>query len=279
MRFFSLSYAERDLNRQLEGPEGKALLAELNSKIKGSGQGRLENWTNARNRVVALGAYYSSSDWILVPLVRIGQEQPSEVTYAALMYVMWRELVWITKKTRQLDDGLGDSFAEVSWFFIKALLRIDLADRGARVGQKLLNDTLHDVRLSYRPPEKAPKFHFLDDEEQEDKPDSQIPSRTLEMASAEFRISRDWTIQRLRSHVQAGSLSRSDFQVLLGCHLYGYSIDHMAVHMGITYETAKKRRCRAVKKVQKIDPTLSPSAVDSPLFLVTRNTQKEVAHG
>ncbi len=49
------------------------LLARLNTEINGVGKPAMDSWAGVRNRVVALGAYRSSSDYILAPLVRMGR--------------------------------------------------------------------------------------------------------------------------------------------------------------------------------------------------------------
>ena len=230
-------------------------------------------WLGVEEWVNSTGFRSADTDVVLRWLIRYSRDQPGSHPQELLLLLAWNSLVELHGILRRLERNAGSSWPTLYWSFLKAMGRIDLGRRSTHIGQKLLNDSQHDTRLWYRHErEKHPGVIIGEDE---DDPTERIPSPYVEQASAGHRIERQWAIKRLRSLVRSGTLTRPDFQILLGCHLYGRSIDEMAAHLGIPYGVAKKRRQRAVKKLQKSAPHLSPNDPDSPLYPVERISRKE----
>ena len=102
-----------------------------------------------------------------------------------------------------------------------------------------------------------------------------LVSNRIEEAEGVFRAEREWAIRRLRQLHRTGVLSRPHFLILLGCCLHGHSLSEMALRLGVNYATAKKQRQRAIGRLEKSAPDLSPNLPDSPLYLTDRSCRPE----
>jgi len=204
------------------------------------------------------------------------RDRPQAQHQDALLFLAWDSLIKLSRHLRRLDTSSDEMWSNLLWSFSLATSKIDLNRRDELIGRKLLNDTQHNTRAWYERQRDPQYFNPQDQNDLGEYPECRIPSAYAAQATAEFYIDRNWAINRLRRLVTEGFLERPDFQILLGCHIYGRSIEEIAVHLGIPYGVAKKRRQRAVKKLQKNAPSLSPNDPDSPLYQVERTTRREV---
>lgn len=272
MCLFSLAKIEADLDREISSPPSEALFLQFITKLPSEHRNDLGGWSDLRETLEQIGFKPEKSDPLIRAIIQ-GYQDDGEVAWNGVaVHLFWRPLCRIHRGLLGRDES-HILFAEIHWRFLAALSRFDLSRRTNHLGKKLLNDTWSDTRRSYR------NFHgqhvqFLEDEIDED-PCLRTTSHYWDRREIESAIDRHWAIERLRLLVRDGSLTRTDFQILLGCHLYSRSISEMADNLCISYGVAKKRRQRAEKKLQKNAPHLSPNDPDSPLYPIERSTRKE----
>jgi hypothetical protein len=199
-----------------------------------------------------------------------------------MLFLFWPHLDRIAQRLLRLDEDPSQIDSQVCWAFLEVLHRLDPDQRRTRLGQKILNDVLHDVRLHYareraRAKQRVPLF--ADRQDKDDTDDrAGVPApgaEDVEFAAVEFRHDRDWACARLKGLARKGRISRADALILMGCHLYGRSIEEMAARLGLTYQTAKRSRLRAVAYLNKWEKNLSPDLPETPLKPLGRAHRKE----
>jgi len=274
---FSLSKIDQDLSRQVQSPDAESRILILGSKLPEELIPKISSWENARSWLDHVYAYREEADQLLYPLIEDYQSNPDEIGNAILLYMFWTPLTSIFRFRRKLDSPSA-LFSEIHWMFLEVLNRLDTESRPQRIGQKILNDTNRGVRDRYIPKSKSPVRLFIDEEEEAARQNG-LGAWCLQHGVIEYGFDRQKAISRLKSLARQGHISKSDFQMILGCHLYGRSIDEMASQLGVSYGVAKKRRQRAEKKLQKNAPHLSPNHLDSPLYQVERSSRKEASDG
>lgn len=310
MCLFSLAKIEQELEREVQSPQAEAAFLEFVARLPPGVADSLAGWPSVRAFLAAAGAKTEAADPVLKCFVAAFQQCGDRPWTAIALYIFWDQLAAVCRGLYWLDEPAA-LFSQANWSLLQALRQIDQAKRPVRLGQKIINDTWHDVRLSYqddcdadpstpqerkaqdaaalairqhlgyvptRPPEipRATKWNRRSSPDS-DEPDpiEEIPNLNAEHAAVCAAIDRSWAISRLRALARAGRISRADFQILLGCYVYGRPLEKMARHLGVEYQAAKKRRQRAVKKLEKSSPDLSPSSPDSPLCPIGRSARRE----
>ena len=256
----------RSINSNSAPPE--TLISHLASPLQS-----VSTWLGLEAWVNGIGIRSTDSDFVLRWLIKNCRDQPGTHSQELFLLVAWDSLLGLHRVLLRLDEDVDGLWSNLTWSFLRVVCRFDLNMRPGFIGKKLLNDTQHDTRQCYAKFRNDPSFNQTTDPEND--PLDRVQVGDLGHASADILLDRSLAIKHLRRLVRSGHLSRPDFQILLGCHLYGRSINEMAVHLGIPYGAAKKRRQRAVKKLQKSAPHLSPSDPDSPLYPIERNSRKE----
>lgn len=275
MCLFSLAQIESDLKCEIQSPPSEALFLRFVSQLPSDANSHLSGWPDLRQSLDRLGFKAQRSDPLIRQIIR-GYQGDGDGTWTSVaVYLFWRPLRQIYFGLRGLDEP-HILFAEIHWRFLAALSRIDLSRREREFGKKLLNDTRADTRRSYR---TFYGHHVqFEEDEYDELPEQRIGSHYWTAEDIESSVGRSWAIERLRSLARDGSLSRPDYQILLGCYIYGRSLDQMAEHLGITYGAAKKRRQRATKKLRENASDLSPNPPARSLYPLERSTRKEADH-
>ncbi|MFH2074935.1 MAG: hypothetical protein ABIJ57_06245 [Pseudomonadota bacterium] len=271
MRLSFLDSLEQELVRVVTAPGAEIHLLMVHSSIPSDLIPDLQNWAKAKDWVEESGHKAEACDVLLTPVIQAAQQEPDAIWNSILLYLFLRPLGDFLRARKWLDEQAA-LFSQLHWDFLHAVYRIDLHQRRKFIGQKIINDTFWATRREYAKTFRRPGFQG---EDPENSPIDRIPCAYASQAVPEFLIDRDWAIARLKDFARRGRISRGDFQILLGCCLYGRSLDDMATRLGIEYGAAKKRRQRALEKIEKIAPDLSPSTTDSPLYLVERSSRKE----
>lgn len=272
MCLFSLAKIERELEREVQSPVAEARFLEYVARLPPEMAAGLARWSDVREFLRALGVKTEAADPALRPLIQMLQAADGGESAGIALYIFWYPIAATCRRFWRLDDP-DRLFSQASWDLLRAIHRIDLNCRMSRIGMKIVNDVTHGVRAWYRREQK--RFPALIVQEDEPDPSEELHSHYGEHLIAERLIDRAWTVARLRALAEAGSISRADFQILLGCYVYGRPLEEMARHLGVEYQAAKKRRQRAVKKLEKSSPDLSPSSADSPLCPVGRSARRE----
>lgn len=272
MCLFSLAKFARDLDQEISSQPCEAQFLQFVSTVPPELAQDLSGWPDVREFCQKEGLETGATDPLVRGLIVGFQGTGSGPWVTIVHFLFWETLAQIQNRYGKRDEP-GVVFSQACWSLLQRLGLFDLKMRPERLGQKIKNDVWHDVRRNFRV-EKTKHPRLLKDEEAEDLAD-RIPSRYPGHEIATQAIERQWAITRLKAMVHGGAISRPDFQILLGCHLYGRSIEEMAVHLGVSYGVAKKRRQRAVKKLQITAPHLSPEDPDSPLIPLERDSRKE----
>lgn len=280
--YFNLADLERSLMRQIGSACHDERLRMLRSGDFELERGRFCNWLEVRHWLDDVGIWHERADPILRPMLEAYQQSYDQAWSEILLYLFWRPLARVYWLVATQDSDPATRHSQVFWAFTKALQRIDVDRRGERLGAKVIQDTRHDVREFYeRERARGRRCKYLEDMlsgEENHRSGWEVPSHDVGFASFEYRHDSAWAIGRLKSRVRAGQLTRTDFLILVGCHLYGRTLDEMAARQGLNYESAKKRRQRAVSLLKKTAPELSPDLPDTPLMSMSRSSRKEKSH-
>ncbi len=336
-----LAQLEKELDRTVNSNAALVELVALQSSAAGDPLADAGSWQDVRAYIDGVGLKDDATESVLRPLLAAAQRvNLAEPWQSILLYLSWSSLLSILY--RRMRGGIPDldMWTDVTWSFLCVLRRIDLASRTNRLGQKIYNDTDHDLRaillgngvtnaqyareealeeraLVYdsRTPTVPPKLKrkpgsaatnltsgdpngSLDDRfgppptvevrevplesDTEDghyvSPLDRIASPRNEVEEFIARDERQWALRNLRRLHHDGHLSRVDFLVLVGGCLNGRPLEEMATRQGVSYETAKKQRQRAVTRLEKCAPDLSPKSPNSPLFLPERLPNQGVGH-
>lgn len=278
---FSPSCVEREQALAVRSPACTAKLHYLVGLLNGPPLDGFSSWADAKSWLDGLGAWREETDVLLRPLLSTCRERPDQSWHDILLFLFWRPLMRIYGRTRLLDQQSDQRFSLVYWSFARAVQRLDLEQRPARLGAKVLQDVWHDVREHYEHEHRRARLHDApldgseDDEGGLDDPGSARGALDPAFFAIEHRHDRSWAIARLKALVRAGHFSRPDLLIVIGCHLYGRTLEEMAARQGVSYEAVKKRRQRAVDFLKEHAPDLSPDLPDTPLMSLRRSPRKE----
>jgi hypothetical protein len=170
-----------------------------------------------------------------------------------LLALFWSDLEKLLCIKRRWDSDEGELWRNVTWIFIEVLSRIDLIKRPERLAQKILNDTSHCLHDEYRDTwDRADREIAV---EQEAIVELAGGAEDDTFAALAFSEEREVEIRRLRTHLEAGRITESDFVLLLGTRVYGKSVVEYACEAGLTFQAAKKRRQRAERVIWLFEKT------------------------
>jgi hypothetical protein len=280
---FSLIDLECEQHRVVRSPESISRLLEMQRHPAGSSFAAFSNWVEVKRWVDREGIWRESADPLLRPMVAAYQQCDAPAWSEILLYLFWRPLARVHRLLAACDPDPTCRYSQVFWAFTMALRRIDLDKRTCRLGSKVIQDMRHDVRHAYDLERaRARRIAYLDDEAFGDcgheSTMSALRVQDTGFASVEYRHDTSWAIAQLKAHVRSGHLTHTDFLILVGCHLYGRTLDEMAARQGLNYDAVKKRRQRAVSLLKKTAPELSPDLPNTPLMSLSRAPRKEKSH-
>lgn len=252
------------LGRPLAAPDLR-YLDHLRREFPESPLAACATWDEVRDRVEEADIWSDKSDEILCPLLTAYRRAPGENPRNALLFVFWPYLERLARRLRSLDGDPDRVDSQVCWSFLQALHGLAPDQRRIRLGQKLLNDTQHHVRLHFaRERARAAGCRPLraegENEDDSDERGGVICPGAEDGAFAAFENlqNRDWACARLKDLARRGRISRTNCLILIGCHLYGHSLEEMAGRLGLSYQTAKRGRLRAVTYLRRFPKYLSP---------------------
>jgi hypothetical protein len=192
-------------------------------------------------------------DEVLRPIIASHAADRNPRWRDVLLALFWSDLEKLLCIKRRWDPAEGELWRNVTWVFIEVLSRIDLKKRPERLAQKVLNDTSHHLHDEYRD-----AWHRADQElvvEQDEIVELAGGAEDDTFAALAFREEREVEIRRLRTHLEAGRITESDFVLLLGTRVYGKSVVEYAREVGLTFQAAKKRRQRAERAIWLFEKT------------------------
>jgi len=158
--------------------------------------------------------------------------------------------------TTEMKDDL---WQYIHWSFLKVLTRIDLHKREGPIASKIYNDVYHDAYLHLKSAnEESASEIDIDIIELKTSDIIDLPPKNKEIELADCRCD----LEQFRS---TGLISDIEYHLLCGEIIYEEPLVETATRLEIGYEFAKKRRQRAVKKIQKSLKKLSPYSGKCPL--------------
>ncbi len=233
-------------------------------------------WDDARRWLEQVGPRTQEADVALRPILEAAQATPDELWHDIMLFLFWRPLVICRRGLKRYDndgdiaEGIPSATldAEILWAFVTVLHRIDLVIRRERIGQKILNDVQHDVRLSDKKKRRALAAHdhlitANDDEDAQGVHDPGVLD--VGCAAVELRHDTKWARAYLKNLVHRGRISEPDYLILIGCLLYGYSIEKMAAQLGMSIDATRKRKQRVMKYLQNRARKMSHGIDEAPL--------------
>ncbi len=237
------------------------------------------SWAAARHWLEARGLGGVEADLVLRPVLHMAQQTMDETWHDVLLILFWRRLAQISAWLSAVEVDRSERDSQIVWAFLKALRKIDLQRRPERIGLKLTNDTTHDVRLHFARQRKAldGTTPILATGEHDFGVAGVVdPGREDSgFASIEMERDRDLASSQLMALAARGRISRADALILIGCHLYGRSLQEMAAELGLPYETTKRRRQRAADYLRVHAKYLSPDLPETPLRPLRHAARKE----
>lgn len=256
-------------------------IAEFIASVPGA-CGGCRSWAELAGWADRVGLYSRESDPLLRWLLRGIRDRPQQFQ-DGLLLVVWSFIARLSGRLRRLDRDEWALWTQLTSTFLQVAPGLDLDARSELVGKKLLNDTQRNVRRQYaqeryrpRRVRELPDFTPLDDDE--DALDEWgAPDPAFE--GVDLQHDGDWCREHLKHLVRQGSLTQTDYLLLIGRCLYGRSLGDMAARRGLNYEAAKKRLQRVERFLQKRANKMSPDRVEHGLYPVEGPITKRRRHG
>jgi hypothetical protein len=239
---------ERDrerLARQIEGYS--ALLARL--KETAGVFRRFSAWSE----VVAFMREGTSEDPlkedVLLAIFRALAEGGDPRWQAILLVIFWPGLESVFNQKRGWDKDEEERWQNVTWAFVQAVSKLDVARRTDRIVQRVINSTIHRLHDEYRRVwDRAGRETATDPERI-----GTLPRASEEPAfeEIELRSDREAEVERFRRHMEAGRISEDDFRLLVETRVGGKSAAQFARDNGMSPALARQRRLRAETAIRR----------------------------
>lgn len=276
----------RELAESVAAPDFLKRLQRLQIEFPQSPFPALATWDQVRRQIERIAIWSQESDALLLPILIVARREPDARWPQILLFLCWRGLASIARRLRRLDEDPNALDAQVYWAFLRIVCRLDPTQREARLGQKIINDVRCEVRGHYAQEDALINraVELVDERPDDDGEGTGSGSAELRgdedlaFIAVETRHDASWGRAYLRELVRRGRLSRPDYLILIGCHLYGQSLGKMAARLGLSYEAAKKRQQRTAKILRQNARFLSPTPPQAPLKGIGRAVRGRRSH-
>lgn len=224
----------------------------------------------------------AEADFVLRWLLRGIRDQPQRYQ-VVLMLVAWPALNRLSWLLRRLESDHWALWTHITSAFLQVALGLDLDARNQLIGRKLLNDTQRNVRRQYaRERRRQESMRPLpDDASPDEEGGACLEPSAPDPAFERFELRHDgaWSRSHLKQLVRRGDLTRTDYLLLIGRHLYGRTAGDLAARVGLSPEAARKRQQRAAKILQEIANRMSQDGLEHGLDKVEALTARRRRHG
>ncbi|MCP4582403.1 MAG: sigma-70 family RNA polymerase sigma factor [candidate division Zixibacteria bacterium] len=203
------------------------------------------------------------SDTIIRAILDTMQKSSNDGWTTVLTAIFWPLLEIIYKKLTFIyqirDRDLDDLWQNIYLTFLKVINRIKLSERKAPISLKIYNDIYHDI------------YQTIISNFKRNKTDTSLESLTVDKIDEIFKIKVDpgivfyENINEYEVCLKHGVIDELDYHILVNTFIRNDTLENVAFDLGIGYEAAKKRRQRAVKKVEDFLKKLSPNHDKHPL--------------
>jgi len=252
-----MASAKRDrdreyLQRKIESSEYLPLLQNLQRTEDFLRQ--FESWADIVAFMWAGTSTDPRKDEILRPIFCAHKEDGDLRWRTILLVIFWPGLRSLSYKKRRWDRDPDDLWQNIILTFLEVVSRVDVNRRPARLVQKVVNDTIHDLYEGYER-----RWKRTNQEVQVDSQDmaSVFAGRYgIDLEAIDRRAAREREVRRLQEHLSAGRISQPEFFMLLGTRLHGSSLAEYARARGLDYEVAKKRRQRLEARLERLEEAL-----------------------
>lgn len=187
-------------------------------------------------------------DLILRPILESHHACPDARWVEILLLIFWPGLHSIIGKMRGRDPDLDALWTNVEWAFTRVIYGLDPAQRASGLAQKIYNDTAHYIRKEYAVQEQRWKCQVSTESPEVDK---LLAGDDPGIADFELRDERDGQSRWLYERCHKGVISEEDRDLIDWTIVYGEPLADYCRRAGITYEVAKKRRQRALRKLRE----------------------------
>lgn len=242
---------ERDrecLERELQTREYQALLQELQQTDCFLEQ--FESWSDVIAFMWAGSSRDPRKDEVLKPIFRTYRESRDPRWRTVLLMVFWPGLVARCGKERHLDlDDSEELWQTIACVFLRVIDRVDVDRRPARLVQKVINDTIHDLRYEYRRRRKRAYREAAAEPERIEWLAGGVEDVSFVVLCRREAV--EQYVRKLRNHLDKGRITSDDYELLLATRANRMSLAEYARDVGLDYEVAKKRRQRAEAAISR----------------------------
>jgi hypothetical protein len=191
----------------------------------------------------------AANDQVLLPIFRSHAERPDARWRSVLLAIFWPGLESTFWQKSHWDRDPDERWQNVMWAFLQTICRLDVEKRRCRLVQKVVNDTVSRLHLEYSRRWKRAERETPTEHEEIDALAGGIEDAGL--LAFELRDELRARVRRLRGHVKAGRISKTEFLLLVSTRIYGKSVAEYARERGLDYEVARKRRQRAEARIRR----------------------------
>lgn len=215
-----------------------------------------------RTRLCDHSTSYVITDGVLLALIQEYQQQRDSDALALLHLLVFPSLDHIFNSKRSAEADIDLLWGEVEWAFLQAVLDYPVNRRRGRVAANLQLDTLLRVcrwqRAEVRAQEASARLAQYLDTWQEDL--ALLGAGVLALVGTPPKAAIKPTFARAEARrakgflmrlVDQGIITEIDLRLLVEVHLQGRKVRHIADDLGLTYETARKRKQRAEAAIRK----------------------------
>jgi hypothetical protein len=211
---------------------------------------RFQSWQDVVAFMRAGSSEDPRKDDVLRPMFEAHQRDQDQRWRTLLLVIFWPGLGSILRRRRHWDANPEELWQTIVWVFLQVVCRIRVDQRPHRITQKLINETYRCVYRDYkRRWSLGDRETSTDEETLSAIPDSK---QGVDLAGIERREIREMATRRLREWLAEGTLTQTDFLLLIGTRVYGAPLKRVARHLGLGYEAAKKRRQRSEAVLRKL---------------------------
>lgn len=265
---------ERD-RKELEGELKSKPFEELLSRLKEKARyfRRFGTWADVVACLHGRTSKHPENDEILRPIFQAHAEDGDARWWHILTVVFWPGLLSLHWRLREREPDADDRWQDIHCAFLETLSRINLEKRSYRLVQKVFNDTLHRLLKEYSRREERMGREYATD-----------PDKVNELLGAndhvgfeevEWLDEQEAKLIRLRHHLDMGTISEEDYELLVATRIDGKLVKEYARDVGLNFQAAKKRRQRAEKAIARAeeeagspDEALDPAEDEIPAHML-----------
>jgi hypothetical protein len=243
---------ERD-RKALDGELKTRPFEELLRKLKAKADffARFGTWADVVAFLHGRASDDPVNDEVLRPIFQAHAADGDPRWWHVLTLVFWPGLLSLHWRLRERERNADDRWQDVQCAFLETLALVDPEKRPHRLVQKVFNTTLHRLLKEYSRREERMGREFATD-----------PDEVVELAGVgehdgfaevDWRDEQEARLARLKRHVNLGTISQADYDLILATRINGKLVTEYANDAGLNFQTAKKRRQRAEAAIERAE--------------------------